>query len=504
MSALKSIAYFLLAVVFAKGVGFLQSFVVAKALGPTNFGVWVTLLLIASYSPIVCLGTVEAMVKEVPFHLGRNDRLRVREIEAGVLGSIILAGSFFVGMGLLGLLLLPSDFLGVGPVVLLLVLVTIAISAFSSYFYWRFAAHENFKAVASLDFCRSSLALLCIGGMAWGWGLPGAVIGFLLHEAGVCFTALWLNVRHLGRPGVSFRSELLRHAIRVGFPITLLWWILTLQGSVDRVVLGSLAGAAAVGYFGLGVSLASILGLLPSVVGRVLYPKVSKQFGSPADPQSMRTLVLAPTLALAALLANLQLMILAAMPLVYSQLLPKYQPGLAAGQILLLGSFFLCLLRNGANYLIATHKERVFLIYLLLTLLFNVVADVSLVKVGWGLEGVALGTSLAGLLLNTLVWRRVVIDLGYDPSEVWPKVLGFYWPLIALVGAIVCVRLIHVPFLKQFDALSVFLCLGVLFLVNGFLYFSPMYRSEMAGWWQILLKAVRPYWKVGRFRDQTP
>lgn len=488
--------FFLVAVAYAKGVGFLQSFVMAKVLGPASFGIWVTLLLIASYSPIVCLGTVEAMVKEVPFYLGRNDLSRVREIEAGVLGSIVLAGIVFVGLGLLGLLVLPSGFLGVGPVVLLIVFLTIAISGFTAYFYWRFAAYDNFKAVAMLDFCRSTLALFFIGGMAWGWGLLGAVVGFLLHEAGVCLAAVWLNARHLGRPGGSFRSAWLWHAVRVGFPITLLWWVLTLQGSVDRVVLGSLVGASAVGYFGLGLSLASVLGLLPLVVGRVLYPKVSKQFGSAADPHSMRALVLTPTLALAALLVNLQLLLLVFMPILYNTLLPKYHPGLDVGQILILGSFFGCLFRNGANYLVATHKERIFLKYILLTLLFNVVADVAFVKAGWGLEGVALGTSLAGLLLNTLVWRRVLLGLGGAHSEVWPKLLGLYLPLLILAAAVFGLRLVYGDFLRKFDAASIGLSIALFILVNGLLYYCPLYRSELPEWRRVLLKAARPVWKI--------
>ena len=496
MSTIRNITFSLVAVIFAKNVGFMQSFVVAKSLGPAAFGVWITLLLVASYSPIVCLGTVEAMVKEVPFYLGRNDLLRVREIENGVLGSIILAASAFVATGLLGFVVLPSDFLGAGPVLLLLVFLTIAISAFNGFFYWRLTAYESFRAVASLDICRSSLAFVFIGGLGWLWGLPGAVVGYLLHEVGVCVGGVWLNVRHHGRPGVDFRPELLWHAVRVGFPITVLWWVLILQTSVDRVVLGSLVGASAVGYFGLGLSLASVLGLLPGVVGRVLYPMVSRQFGKEADPHSMKALVLAPTLALAALLVNLQLLLLVFLPILYNTLLPKYQPGLDVGQILILGSFFGCLFRNGANYLVATHKERIFLEYILLTLLFNVVADVAFVKAGWGLEGVALGTSLAGLLLNTLVWRRVLLGLGGAHSEVWPKLLGLYLPLLILAAAVFGLRLVYGDFLRKFDAASIGLSIGLFILVNGLLYYCPLYRSEFPGWRRVLLKAARPVWKT--------
>jgi O-antigen/teichoic acid export membrane protein len=482
MSVLKNISFYLAAAVFAKGLGFIQSFLIAKALGPTSFGVWMTLLLIASYSPIVCLGTVEAMLKEVPFYLGRNDLNQVRSVENGVFGSIVLAAGLFVLIGVVGMWLFPPNFLGAGPVLLMLVLVTIAVGNFTGYFYWRLAAYENFAAVASLDVCRSFLAFILIGGLGWAWHLQGAVFGYLLHESAVCALAIWQNSRAHGRVGITFRRKVLLHAVQVGLPITILWWILILQASVDRVVLGSLVGILAVGYYGLGISITSVLALLPGVVGRVLYPKVNRQFGTDSNSDTMKSLVLTPSLALGAIVVNTQLGLLVIMPLVYNHLLAKYQSGLVAGQILLVGSFSVSLLRNGANYLVATHKERLLLQQLLFTLAFNVIADVALIKAGFGLEGVAVGTSLAGFLLNSLVWRRVLGELGYVRAQIWKKLLGLYTPVLALVTGIVVLRCIHRHFLGQFDALSIALAFILFLSMNSFIFLSPAYRAEVPQW----------------------
>jgi O-antigen/teichoic acid export membrane protein len=197
--------------------------------------------------------------------------------------------------------------------------------------------------------------------------------------------------------------------------------------------------------------------------------------------------VLAPTLALGTLLVNLQAGLLVIMPYLYNQLLPKYQPGLLAGQILILGSFFGCLMRNGANYLIATNKEPVFLKYILITLGFNIVSDVSLVKGGLGMAGVALGTSLAGLLLTTLVWRRVLIGLGFHQRQAWTTILWLYLPIIILVGAAVCLRVVYPPVFQTSDVLAVVCGSGALILVNGLLYCLPVYRDEMRDWKKALL-----------------
>lgn len=492
MPVVKNISYFLTAMVFAKGMGFLQAFVVAKILGPANFGVWVTLMLVVSYSPIVSLGTVETLLKQVPYFLGRNSHARVREVEGAVIGSLILSAAVFVGIAFAAPFLTALTSVGFEPFFVVVVALTIAVSCFSAYFYHRFAAYENFKATGSMDFLRGVVALICIGGMAWGWGLSGAVVGYSFHEAIMCVVLSLVNVRAYGGVRPSFRRDLLLNAVRVGFPITLLWWSLALTGSVDRVVLGGLLGSEAVGYFGLGISVTSLLALLPMVVGRVLYPRVNRRVAETPGSEAMKQVVIAPTLALSTLLVNLQVVLLVAMPFLYTWILPKYRPGLLAGQILVVGSFFACLLRNGANYLIADNQERVFLFYIAGTLISTALFDVSLVKTGFGIEGVALGTSLAGLLLTTLVWRRVLKSLGFASRRAWAVLVGLYLPHMVLVVAVVCLRLIYHSSFQTLDLFTGLICCVVLLVsINAALFCFPWHRREMLGWLTAIGKVNR-------------
>jgi O-antigen/teichoic acid export membrane protein len=493
MRVVKNIAFFLTAVVIAKPLGFLLTFILAKSLGPVNFGVWVTLMLLVSYSPIVSLGTVETLLKQVPYFLGRNCPIGVKEVENAVMGSITLTAFAFVGLAFASPFVLGVASIGIDPFLIIVVLLTIAVTSFSAFFYHRFAAYENFKIAGTMDFLRAVLAVVCIGGMAWLWRLRGAALGYFLHEVVMCATLVVTNVRSHGPVGISFRRELLVNAVRIGLPITLLWWCLTLTGSVDRLVLGGMLGAESVGYFGLGISVAGLLALVPMVVGRVLYPKVNRQFGSNPDSDSMRQVVIAPTLALSTLLVNLQAILLVLMPFLYTWVLPKYLPGLMAGQILMLGSFFSCLLRNGANYLIAGNQQRRFLLYIVATLVSAALFDVGLVKTGFGIEGVALGTSLAGLLLTTLVWRRVLKSLGFATRRAWAILFGLYLPHIVLVVAVAFLHLFH-PSTLRTPNLSSIITGGALLLlgVNGTLFCLPWHRREMLGWVTATVNVMRP------------
>ncbi len=506
MSVLGNISYFFVALAFAKAIGFLQSFVLAKALGPAEFGVWVTLLLIVTYSPIVSLGAVEALVKKVPYFRGRNETERLREIESSVLGSMILSVGVILTLAPLSLLVLPRTAINISPYIAMMWVVTIGIGYFSAYFYHRFCAYENFKMSGAIDACRSILSLLLVGGLGWVWGLNGAVAGYFFQEVGVLGLAAFSSIRAYGAPGVSFRKDLMVDAIRIGFPITLLMWVLGLTFGVDRIVLGGMLGKVAVGYYGLGFSVAGVLVLIPTVVGRVLYPKVNRQFGENPAPELMRRVVVAPALAVGTLTVNMQALLLAGSPILYCVMLPKYQPGLVTGQILILGSFFLSLMKNGANYLIATNRERIFLKYIGATLVFNVLFDVVLVRAGFQTEGVALGTSLAALFLTTLVWRRTLKGLGFSGRRQWVAVFELFLPIIVLTVAFCGLCALHGAMFQKAGILLAPIGLMLIVLVNATLWCFPVYRTEMIGWKNRLrrVRKTAPAPEVARTPELDP
>lgn len=492
MTVIRNISFFLAAVILSRAMGFMQSFAVAKFLGPVNFGVWVTLMLLVAYAPILCLGTAETLLKQVPYFLGRNEPARAREIEGSVLGSSVLSASAMLMLAIATPFILPLTGWQISSSLVVMMMLAFSVSCFTNFYYHRFSAHENFKMTGTMDAIRASLSLGLVGGLSWIWGLPGAVTGYLGQETCMFFITAWCNIRAHGAVSVNFHRKSIFYAVQVGLPISLLWWILTLTNSVDRVVLGSMLGALSVGHYALGISLSGSLFLVPTVVGRVLYPKVNKHFGQNADADSMKRVVLAPTLALGTMLVNFQICLIACTPLFYNKFLPKYQPGLMAGQVLILGSFFVCLFRNGANYLIAANQERLFLKYIIATLVFNIVFDVGLVWAGFGTEGVALGTSLSGLFLTTLVWHRVLNGLGFQRRQQWSTLFGLYLPIIVLLFAYGGLRLLHHSSFQTFGMSCVAMGVLLLVVVNGTLWCFPLYRTEMQVW-RNTLRRKKPF-----------
>jgi len=403
-------------------------------------------------------------------------------VERTVLGAILISTALILLVGWAFPWIVPLPRLRPYADLIRLYAVGAAASHLSAFFYQRCAAHENFRDVSIIETVGAFTGLVLILVLSYFGGLTGAVTAHAVSATIVCLLAITLNVRAHGPVAPTFNARHILAAVAVGFPISLVWWIFTLQTSVDRVVCASLLGSVRTGYYGIGISLATLLVLIPRITGRVLYPGVNRAIGQSADTHALHGLVVRPTLALAVLIPLSQAGFLCVLPLILGRFVPQYLPGLRAAQILVLGAFFLGLTRNGANYLIATDRQGTFLRYVIVCLVVNLAVNLVVVHMGYGIEGVAVSTMLAGFLLSTMIWRRVFHGLGRRGTEQLTGLLQLYAPFVILLAALVLARA-WVPQVLSEGGLRAFAyAAGLPALVLLGILALPAYRTEIRHW----------------------
>jgi O-antigen/teichoic acid export membrane protein len=109
-----------------------------------------------------------------------------------------------------------------------------------------------------------------------------------------------------------------------------------------------------------------------------------------------------------------------------------------SAQILLLGAYFVCLIRSGVNYLVAIDKQNTVLMNVLLSLGLNIGLCYVLVKAGFGIEGIAVGLSVSGIVLTTLIWRTVFKELKLFFAQQFRELFYLYLPFIVCCLWVVC------------------------------------------------------------------
>lgn len=461
-------------VLLAQVVGSLRSFVLAKLISPADYGIWTGAQTVASLAPIACLGTVEALLKRVPYFRGKGDQEGLRKVQDGVFGTITIGALVFAAVFIVFGGILPIQFIKENLLIVQLTAASAAIGFFSAFYYHRCTAFENFKGVSAIDTLRSLVSTACILILAFQWGLLGGVIGFFVGEVLTWILSAWISRRSQGSVGICFKPAVMADAVRVGFPITIVWWVYVIHANVGRITSLSYLGNTATGYYGVGGSLATLFALIPNTIGRVFYPRVNAQIGGNASLSELKKSVILPTTAIALSLPAAQIVLFYVLPIVYHEFLPKYSPGLACAQILLFGAFFVGLIRNGANYLIAIDKQALLMKYVVLSLIVNAAGSVAFTRWGWGINGIAIAASLGSGLLASLIWKQVFAEFGYEFRDRFVQMLDFYTPLAGAALAVIAVELLFGDSRRQSlfllpcrAVLALCLWAGVVFLRTG-------------------------------------
>jgi len=430
---LKNIIFVFGAAILSKFIGIFTSLIMPKLLEPANYGVWVTLLLITAYSPIIALGTVETLMKQFPYYAGKGEPNKAKEVEGSVFGSIILSAIALIIIGFSFPFLKIEAFQSASRLIYPMVIAA-SLNCVSGYFYYRFGARQNFKIFSITDSTRSIITLIILVACTWLWGLEGAVWGFCLIEL-ILFIYLGIlsNVL-LGKVRANFNFQLIWEMIKIGFPITVIWWVYILQSSAGRVVSMTMLGKTATGYYGLGGSIVSMIVLIPMAIGVVLYPKVSEGLGKNLGKEDMALLIIKPSQALSLMLPVAIGVLILLSPVIYHVVFPKYVNGLLSAQILLFGAFFSCLIRTGANFLIANGEQKRVILYVAISLITVIATSISLVKIELDIAGIALGTALSGLVFTTLIWKAVFKNFGYNLTGQCKQLFNLYAPFLLLLG----------------------------------------------------------------------
>jgi len=440
---LSNIIYAFAGVIIGQLLGIFNSFFLAKILSPSDYGIWMTFLMIGAFSPIICLGTVETLLKEYPFYVGKKEIDKAKKLESGVIGSIVIASSFVFFLAIILPTIIPYHW-AVGWVVHIRIMMASAgIALFSAFLYHRFAAHQNFKIVAFLDSFRSALIFLILVSFSWLWGVIGTVIGFFLVESIVCLVSFILSIRNCGRLKIYIDISYLWYLIKIGLPISIVWWAYIIQVSVDRGMSMYFLGKEPTGFYSLGMSITSLFILFPQVIGRVLYPKVNESVGRGAGKAEIDMVVMLPTRALSILTPVASMVLIFILPLLYKNIFNKYYPGLLSAQVLLMGVSFICIIRGGINYLVSTNRQNKLLYYMLVSISINIVLNYMLVMSGLNIFGISISTVISGVVLCTFIWVDVFTGLIYKTKKVYVEILKLYFPILFMIFIVLPVIIVN-------------------------------------------------------------
>lgn len=388
---------------------FLKNIFLAALLGPAQFGLWNALQVLLTYGAQSHLGVLNALTREIPMLRGRGQHEQIPRIVQSAL-ALTLLGALIAGITLaLGSSWMIEGYLEF-PVVALLV-PTILVQQLFLFYQFSLRGIDRFGPLAA------ALMLAAIGEVVFSlWlasliGLAGVMLGLLVGTGIGSVVCIPAGVAEARRP--AWHAHDVRHLLIVGFPMMISTIGYALLTTVDRLLVIRFLGNDALGLYSIGSLATTAVGYVPVAVNQVMYPRLAERFGATGNPSTLAGLVRVPTVATAYLMGLVLGGAILLIPL-FGLLLPQYQGGVAAAQILLAGFYFLTLHGSAANFLLTINKQKEYVGIIGGSILLCAASAWAVLSAGGGIEAVALvaGCSYAlySLLLLWYVCRRYFPD----------------------------------------------------------------------------------------------
>ncbi len=244
---------------------------------PSALGLFNGIGLVLGYAPILQLGILNGLNRELPYSFGTGDRQRAKELAAA--GQ---AWAFMIG-GLVALSLLMIaiwEYAHGQPerAAAWLANAVMALFLFYGTYYLQstFRSAQHFARVALVNVVESSAGLLLLVAVAF-LGFYGLCIrSVLIGATSVCLLHLWRPVR----VGPKWSVRHVKHLLIIGAPIFAVGQVYTLwSGVVNSTLVLRFAGAEGMGLYAMVALAWASLDLIPQAVAQVVYPRMAEQYG---------------------------------------------------------------------------------------------------------------------------------------------------------------------------------------------------------------------------------
>ncbi len=386
----------------------LKSILLAWLLGPTAFGLVAVFLTLVGYSIYLDFGLLHAVYREIPMLRGAGRHRRALRVADVAYGGIIALSAAFATLLLIVAGLEAAGALP-GPWWFTLALAGAVAMQQIAYLPYNVAlADGDFGLLAAGISAAAVVDLGASVGAAFAWGSKGAIAvssaGFLVQYAVLLG---WLRPRPVPRWAPR---EALRLAA-IGIPIALIWFGNTNFVALDKLVALVGLGQTSVGLYTLASAVSSLAMVGPVAIAVQFGPGILRKLGRAQESREAgRTAAVALDVSglTAAPIVAASIVVL---PAVTYALLPKYAESIRSAQILAAGGALLATSIPLVSYSIGRGRQWAVVRLYLASAAFNIALDAVLLVLGFGIEGIAIG-SLGSYLLFTLAIRVLGAGIG--------------------------------------------------------------------------------------------
>lgn len=311
----------------------------ARLVEPAVLGLFNGIGLVMGYIPFMHLGVSNGLNRELPYHIGKNEKDRANELAAAAQAWMLIIG-LLASMAIMAVAVVKLIYgeywaaAGWGTHVFLAFLYFYG----TCYLQTTFRTSHDFACLALINVIQAIVALIFLV-LVWMMSFYGlclrAILSILITTA---LLYLWRPLRVAPRWNVKD----LKHLLSVGTPIFVVgqvyaWWTV-----INQTLVLYYTGTHGMGLYTMVTMTTATAGLLPQAMVEVIYPRMAERFGDDNDVGSLFRMAMKPMLMCAAGMALLALAGWWMVGPLVKMVVPKYMDAVPAMQWSLLQPVVMC------------------------------------------------------------------------------------------------------------------------------------------------------------------
>ena len=433
---IKDSSKFISSVYLGNITGIITGIVTRKFLGPTLMGIWSYIQVIQYYSNLGQLGILSAAERELPYFYGKKDQERSDKIKNNAF-AFTFTVSLLIFFGLVAYAfgvkhrVSPPYFYG---------LLTVAILAFGGQYGLLYTillrAHKNFsvlsqaKVIFAITWLVLTLALV----------IPFNIYGIYLVAVLVMFANIsfcYYKTRYPLKFNVDLKE--LRRLFAIGAPMLLLSVGMLSIKNIDRIFIANMLGAKDLGYYSIAIMVNDYIISIPGTFSVVMFPRFQESYGLKDSIVDIQNFVNTPTQILSYFIAIIIGYAFLILPPMVILILPQFVEGIVAMKILLLGTFFISLVYMPSQFLKTINKQADVVPLIFFVVVLGGLIDYLMIRWGFGINGVALGTGIVNFLYYFLVLGYAMLHYAAK-KEILKFMLGNLLPWHLIMGFLLVIN----------------------------------------------------------------
>ena len=377
----------------------LSGLVIARVLGPADFGVFSALMLIVNYSQYSDLGLFSAMLKKVPFYSGKKEYNKAQKTE-----DIAFSGAMIIIIFISLILIIASFFIkNLSPnTINSLRIIAVIITLQQIFFFYQnhLRIEKKFLLIGKTLLIYSITYFISIIILIMGFRLEGVFFASLIAYS---IALIYIFKKENFKFRINIMPKKTVQLMGFGFPLLTIGIMYIILTSIDKLMIIKFMDKIQLGYYSIAIMIAGIIFFIPQAITYIMFSHFLERYGEREDKLHIKNHLFQPTLIISYLLPIVIGLVFITAPVAVYYILPKYIQGITSVKILVCATFFMSVIVSAGNFLVTLNKEKKMVSTQIIFITLAIILNYIFITRGYGINGIAIATAMSYFFYSTCI-----------------------------------------------------------------------------------------------------